>query len=540
MPSTSRHPLLGAGAQGNPTTQADDPHRRRRHPTFFLSSSRTSPALDTSSFSHSHHPGSSSSNDKMHNDTPSSDPSDPISMDMSDEAVQPIRSNGTSAVSLSYPRTHGHSHTAHTSPARSRRPSASHSTGLRRPSRASLIALRTALQEYQVRSPHTPEKRVQKQSAYQDMGDPMQSQSMSTLDLKNVANALGPETMDALVEIHRVLYKGCRGKDEDAWTVREKEVRRVVERWLEADCSYDHPLVQTTSRQSFLAHFVLLHLVSSLSVPSLTPSNLIAQARSTAWYLRSAILGAEELSSPDVEAVYPAENKIVKNRARQASLTSDHQVGWPDHTRLDSSVKADEQPSSAKWWKLWEVSAACRDIGAMECYDGYHLALIDHTITLTLFPSLSTRTHSDSLLSRSPSLDSLVSSDDDLMDLASPDSNPTFLRRLVGALADEFEYLLHWDLPVSTIVEFNEVGKATHIRDVVDVRDVVETFVPFAKRFGWLTRRMTGLMSATVGVVAMSLLGSISGQAGVGTRTDDKKVKTMSQTGPFILILSSM
>lgn len=29
------------------------------------------------------------------------------------------------------------------------------------------------------------------------------------------------------------------------------------------------------------------------------------------------------------------------------------------------------------WWKLWDVSADCREIGGMECYDGYHLALID-------------------------------------------------------------------------------------------------------------------------------------------------------------------
>lgn len=25
-------------------------------------------------------------------------------------------------------------------------------------------------------------------------------------------------------------------------------------------------------------------------------------------------------------------------------------------------------------------------------------------------------------------------------------------------LAEEFDYLLHWDLPISTMVEFNEVG----------------------------------------------------------------------------------
>jgi len=34
----------------------------------------------------------------------------------------------------------------------------------------------------------------------------------------------------------------------------------------------------------------------------------------------------------------------------------------------------------------------------------------------------------------------------------------SFLSRLAVSLAYEFEYLLHWDLPISTMVEFNEVG----------------------------------------------------------------------------------
>lgn len=36
---------------------------------------------------------------------------------------------------------------------------------------------------------------------------------------------------------------------------------------------------------------------------------------------------------------------------------------------------------------------------------------------------------------------------------------PGFVTKLVGALAREFEYLLRWELPMSTFVEFNEVGE---------------------------------------------------------------------------------
>lgn len=61
-------------------------------------------------------------------------------------------------------------------------------------------------------------------------------------------------------------------------------------------------------------------------------------------------------------------------------------------------------------------------------------------------------------------------------------------------------------MPISTIVEFNEVGKATHVRDVVDVQDVIDTFVPFAKRFSWLSRRVAGLVTSTVGSIALNFI----------------------------------
>lgn len=41
----------------------------------------------------------------------------------------------------------------------------------------------------------------------------------------------------------------------------------------------------------------------------------------------------------------------------------------------------------------------------------------------------------------------------------------------------------------------------------MDIKDAIETFVPFAKRFGWLTRRVTGLISSSVGMVIMGMVG---------------------------------
>lgn len=115
-------------------------------------------------------------------------------------------------------------------------------------------------------------------------------------------------------------------------------------------------------------------------------------------------------------------------------------------------------------------------------------------ISLTLFPSI--------IKPRQTGLSPEVSTDS----LSSAYTSPSYLHSIVASVIQEFDFLLHWDLPVSTIVEFNEVGKATHIRDVVDVRDVVDTFVPFAKRFNWLSRRLTGMLTSTIGSVAMALI----------------------------------
>lgn len=40
---------------------------------------------------------------------------------------------------------------------------------------------------------------------------------------------------------------------------------------------------------------------------------------------------------------------------------------------------------------------------------------------------------------------------------------------------------------------------------MVDVRDAIETFVPFAKRVGWLTRRLAGFATSTLGAIALGL-----------------------------------
>jgi hypothetical protein len=94
-------------------------------------------------------------------------------------------------------------------------------------SRSSLAALRAVLQEYQI----PPEDH------------PSESDLVSELDLRLEGRSLGlmspfdpgNEMMDALVDIHRVLYRGRENMEDDNELDKE-EIIRVTERWFEGDC----------------------------------------------------------------------------------------------------------------------------------------------------------------------------------------------------------------------------------------------------------------------------------------------------------------
>jgi hypothetical protein len=90
----------------------------------------------------------------------------------------------------------------------------------RKTSRASLAALRSALKHYQI----SPED---------------ESRPIFASGHERPVTLSHDDRMDALVEIHRVLYRGREDLDDRAlnWNEQGQEVKRVVERWFEADCS---------------------------------------------------------------------------------------------------------------------------------------------------------------------------------------------------------------------------------------------------------------------------------------------------------------
>lgn len=60
------------------------------------------------------------------------------------------------------------------------------------------------------------------------------------------------------------------------------------------------------------------------------------------------------------------------------------------------------------------------------------------------------------------------------------------------------------------------------MRDLIDIRDAIEAVVPFAKRLSWVTRRLAGLVTSTIGAVALGVMSGNQaggrGRAGRGKR----------------------
>lgn len=74
----------------------------------------------------------------------------------------------------------------------------------------------------------------------------------------------------------------------------------------------------------------------------------------------------------------------------------------------------------------------------------------------------------------------------------------------VAAIQNMLSSVLRYRLRIRTFVEFNEAGKITYIRDVVDLRDAFEAVVPFGRNIGWVGRRVSGVVLAGIGAVVSS------------------------------------
>ncbi|WWC69071.1 uncharacterized protein I206_103007 [Kwoniella pini CBS 10737] len=511
------------------------------------------------------------------NSSPRSSPVAPLSRVQSRNQGETLSSGFSLAEASTSPHVYA---TANSHSIRRVTSNGSNGSGLyaRRSSKASISNLRSALEVYQIHPNTSLPQALLSPEFLGDAGGPSSSHSSQNDQQKNVqigqehnqdrrsdvscndssdrtshthhssisSDDLGHLKMDALVDIHRVLYRGKEDlqvrRIELCLKEELQQVRRVVERWFESDCIYEQPLVRLTSRDSMLMHFALLHLFGAVYIPSFTPFATIIHIQELVHLFKTFLLGKDygiEVDQQIKPTLRTTKSPRTPNPGREEhllglglgvdpptrSLPNTHK-DRRDYVRSESDLitqKLEEKHDHSGmkvykgWWKLWDITAECKEIGEMECYDGHYLALIEHVLRLSLFPNFRSNSNHESSDQRHPSAyfhpntqrtDSphikghyILAGKQGIPALPLPSLAKRFLR----FLWDQVECWLDWDLRVNTMVQFNEVGKATHIRDVVDIRDLIEFIVPFAKRLRWITK-LIGIFTSMFGAILLTIL----------------------------------
>ncbi|EIW66354.1 hypothetical protein TREMEDRAFT_65632 [Tremella mesenterica DSM 1558] len=320
--------------------------------------------------------------------------------------------------------------------------------------------------------------------------------------------------LDTLLEIHRVLYGGEQIKA--CMAERREGVKQLVERFFEGDVVYDHPLVKLTSRNAVVTHFTLCNLASTLYLPSVTPTGMKQHTKavitifgqqvtvvgssvaSRAWYVVSLILPKPRTISFDPEkAALTALSKEKgkgkgKGKETEKEKMKEKEVEEGKGQMEKETKRWYPDGGNEAWWRLYDISSEFKDLGALETFEGHHSALIQHVVTLRLLPALLKPIPAHPLPLQRDTIN-------DHGSLGMFTEKVSYTHRIAAAVAQECEGLLRWQLPMSTLVEFNEMGRAVRLRDNVDIRDLVEAVVPLAKTFSTLSRRLTGLLTGTIG-----------------------------------------
>jgi hypothetical protein len=116
------------------------------------------------------------------------------------------------------------------------------------------------------------------------------------------------------------------------------------------------------SRESLLTHFILLHLLSTGYLPSITPSALIQHARTITSALRRKLSGGgDHTDITDIESSTPPLAGGYKGKEKEGN--EENVSGW-----YGMGTEREDRQDDNGWWKAWDVSADCREIGGMECY----------------------------------------------------------------------------------------------------------------------------------------------------------------------------
>ncbi|KAJ7098640.1 hypothetical protein B0H15DRAFT_772084 [Mycena belliarum] len=189
--------------------------------------------------------------------------------------------------------------------------------------------------------------------------------------------------------------------------------------------------------------------------------------------------------------------------------------------------------------RVWtEIGDLCEN----ESFDGHRKTIVEHTLHILVLPGLHRDSHAHPRAhpSSAPSShDSLVPSSLGLSAPTSAPFHPTAPGLGIPGTSLTLPSPLHFTLPITTRLAFNEQGRITHHRDVWDVRDVAG-LVPGVALAQWVATRVAaaGLAYAAraLGMGAAARAGARAraggAEAGAGAEAGDAMERGMAGAAP--------
>ena len=140
-----------------------------------------------------------------------------------------------------------------------------------------------------------------------------------------------------------------------------------------SDVAYDNPFAKVSSRQSLISHFILLHLVSCGQLPPLSSRSLFSLATSISKQVLgyANVIGDEGTEVSNAKGKEKAEIGLGIHHTGETDLLKNGDLSFETIKPikgLGGAHQSDTEGGGPSWWRLWDVTAECRELGSIECY----------------------------------------------------------------------------------------------------------------------------------------------------------------------------
>ena len=233
---------------------------------------------------------------------------------------------------------------------------------------------------------------------------------------------------------------------------------------------YDHPFLRLSHRDAFFTHFALINLVASPSIPTGRPESGYYLMTITTRLLRG-VIGLTNKGARDIEAA-------------QSALDQEERASEPNAATDEGFELEEKMDRPEYWWRPWDVTSRYVSVGGADeaCESkraeircvltaaGEHFVMMDQYVAVAAPPAFVTRTDScrivtftlfPSLITPYRALQRDLEAGQVAATMCSKAlGSKSFVHKCAGLIEAELSCGLHWELPISTMVRFNDQGRS--------------------------------------------------------------------------------